>query len=63
MIQRHTLFDGQPIDLPGIVPKLSETPGQTRWVGPQLGTHTEEVLASLGIGAEELQRLRADGVV
>src|SRR5882724_12455269 len=34
MIERHALPDGQPIDLPGIVPKLSDTPGQTRWVGP-----------------------------
>jgi crotonobetainyl-CoA:carnitine CoA-transferase CaiB-like acyl-CoA transferase len=63
MIERHTMPDGQPIDLPGIVPKLSQTPGQTRWVGPQLGAHTEEVLASLGIGAEEFQRLRDSGVV
>jgi crotonobetainyl-CoA:carnitine CoA-transferase CaiB-like acyl-CoA transferase len=62
MIERHTMPDEQPIDLPGIVPKLSETPGQTRWVGPQLGAHTEEVLASLGVGAEELRRLRDSGV-
>ncbi|WP_322060140.1 CaiB/BaiF CoA-transferase family protein [Paraburkholderia sp. J63] len=63
MIQRETLPDGEPIDLPGIVPKLSETPGRTKWVGPALGSHTEEVLASLGIGADEFARLRADGVV
>jgi formyl-CoA transferase len=63
MIQRHTLPDGEPIDLPGIVPKMSETPGQTQWVGPQLGAHTEEVLASVGIDANEYQRLRAMGVV
>jgi formyl-CoA transferase len=63
MIQRDTLPDGEPIDLPGIVPKLSETPGRTNWVGPALGAHTEEVLASLGIGRDEFTRLRADGVV
>jgi formyl-CoA transferase len=63
MVERHDLPDGQPIDLPGIVPKLSETPGQTRWVGPQLGAHTEEVLASIGIGADEISRLREIGVV
>ena len=49
MIQKTALPDGQPIDIPGIVPKLSETPGQTKWLGPTLGEHTEEVLASLGI--------------
>jgi crotonobetainyl-CoA:carnitine CoA-transferase CaiB-like acyl-CoA transferase len=48
MIEQFALPDGQPIDLPGIVPKLSETPGSTKWLGPELGAHTEEVLASLG---------------
>jgi formyl-CoA transferase len=63
MIGGFTLPDGHPIELPGIVPKLSETPGATRWVGPRLGEHTAEVLAALGIGAGELAALRAEGVV
>ncbi|CAN5601980.1 CoA transferase [soil metagenome] len=62
MIQRNTLPDGQPIDLPGIVPKLSATPGETRWVGPKRGEHTDAVLAALGIDAAERDRLRATGV-
>jgi formyl-CoA transferase len=63
MIQRFTLPDGTPVDLPGIVPKLSETPGETRWLGPALGQHTEEVLASVGIDASEVAELRKQGVV
>ena len=63
MIGRFLLPDGMPIELPGIVPKLSETPGETRWVGPALGEHTDEVLASLGYDHEEIQALRARGVV
>src|SRR6185369_6077362 len=39
MIERHRLGDAELL-LPGIVPKLSETPGKTRWVGPRLGEHT-----------------------
>lgn len=62
MIVRRELPDGQPIDLPGIVPKLSATPGETHWVGPALGEHTEAVLASIGIGADEVARLREQGI-
>jgi len=63
MIQKTALPDGQPIDIPGIVPKLSETPGQTKWLGPTLGEHTGEVLASLGIKGAALEELRKQGVV
>jgi formyl-CoA transferase len=63
MIEHHTLADGTPIDLPGVVPKLSATPGGTRWVGPALGEHTEEVLLEIGIDVERLAALRAAGVV
>jgi formyl-CoA transferase len=63
MIEPLPLTDGKPIDLPGIVPKLSETPGGTRWLGPELGAHTEEILASLGIRGDALVKLRAQGVV
>jgi len=63
MIQSFSLPDGQPVDLPGIVPKLSETPGETCWLGPELGAHTEEVLASIGITGPAFQELKAQGVV
>jgi formyl-CoA transferase len=63
MIERHQLPQGAPIDIPGIVPKLSATPGQTRWLGPDLGVHTEEVLASVGIDRAEFERLRVAGTV
>ena len=63
MIERHTLPDGQAIDVPGIVPKLSVTPGATRWLGPALGAHTEEVLASIGIRGDALAELRRQGVI
>ncbi len=63
MIQTHAMPDGSSIDVPGIVPKLSATPGRTRWLGPALGQHTAEVLQSIGIGADELEALRAAHVV
>jgi len=63
MIQRYPLPDGTPIEFPGIVPKLSETPGTTEWLGPRLGEHTSEVLASIGIGDQKAAELRAQGVI
>lgn len=62
MIERHHLSDGTPLDLPGIVPKLSATPGRTRWIGPRLGEHTDEVLASLGLSAADIAALHSQGV-
>ena len=62
MIEPHTLPDGQPVSLPGVVPQLSATPGATRWIGPALGEHTDEVLGSLGLSAERIAELRQKGV-
>ncbi len=63
MIEQHTQADGTPIAIPGVVPKLSATPGGTSWLGPDLGAHTAEVLATIGIVGAELAQLRRDGVV
>src|SRR5574343_1688253 len=54
MFQKATLPDGKPFSIPGIVPKLSATPGCTEWPGPELGAHTEAVLASLGYVPERI---------
>ncbi len=50
---------------PGIVPKLSETPGEVRWSGTwEEGSHNDEVLGGLlGLSAEERDRLREEGVL
>jgi len=62
MIEQHRLGNDELL-LPGIVPKLSETPGQTRWVGPRLGEHTDDVLAAAGYEADEIAALRGRGVI
>lgn len=63
MLESHVLPDGQWVEFPGIIPKLSATPGKTQWLGPELGEHTQEVLASIGIDADGFQQLRTQGVV
>jgi len=63
MILSMKLPDGTPIRLPGIVPKLSDTPGAVDWVGPALGEHTDEVLQGVGYNDEDIARLRATGAI
>jgi len=58
MIRQFTLDDGTPLKLPGIVPKLSDTPGDVNWIGPELGAHTEEVLRAHGYDAAAIADLR-----
>ncbi len=63
MFEQHLFRDGTPVKLPAVTPKLSETPGGTRWIGPALGEHTDEVLAGLGYSADEIGELRRSGAL
>jgi formyl-CoA transferase len=63
MIRQFTLDDGTPLKLPGIVPKLSDTPGDVDWIGPKLGAHTEEVLGAHGYEAAAIAELRRKNVI
>ena len=63
MIREVTLPDGTRIKVPGITPKLSETPGDLEWVGPALGEHTDEVLAGCGYAQADIASLREAGVI
>jgi crotonobetainyl-CoA:carnitine CoA-transferase CaiB-like acyl-CoA transferase len=50
--------------IPNVVPRLSETPGRFRSLGPELGQHNHEIYAGdLGISDDELQRLAEEGVI
>jgi crotonobetainyl-CoA:carnitine CoA-transferase CaiB-like acyl-CoA transferase len=63
MLLQAQLPGGASVKMPGIVPKLSETPGEVRWQGPALGEHTGSVLSELGFASEEIERLRREGAV
>ena len=63
MILEAELPGGKRVKMPGIVPKLSGTPGAVRWQGPALGAHTDAVLADLGRDAETIERLRREGAI
>ena len=47
MLQTVTIPTGEKVLVPGIVPKLSETPGSIEWIGPNLGQHNEEIIGHI----------------
>ncbi len=63
MILDAQLPGGAQVKMPGIVPKLSATPGTVNWQGPALGQHTDSVLGDLGLTAADIAQLKTDGVV
>jgi formyl-CoA transferase len=63
MLEQHQFKDGSPITMPDITPKFSETPGSTRWLGPELGEHNHEVLHALGYTDTEIAELKNNGVI
>jgi formyl-CoA transferase len=63
MFEMVALPDGNKTRIPAVVPKLSETPGSTEWIGPQLGEHTDAVLATLGYSEEQVAGLRERGAI
>ena len=63
MFLNATLPDGKSFKMPGIVPKLSDTPGSAEWTGPALGEHTDAILGTLGYSEQQIAELRARGAI
>ncbi|MEJ5991214.1 CoA transferase [Ramlibacter sp. PS3R-8] len=63
MLQDIRLDDGEPLTVPGVVPKLSRTPGAHRRNAPRLGQDTDAVLHELGLTEEQIAGLRSRGVI
>ena len=63
MLQELTMEDGSAIKVPGIVPKLSLTPGTHQRNAPQLGQDTQAILEEMGLTAAQIQDLKARGIV
>ena len=63
MIERIIAADGEPLSVPGIIPKLSATPGAIRTPAPKLGEHTDDVLRGIGYNDADIARLRAAKIV
>ena len=64
MLQEVELPDGKKVLVPGVVPKLSETPGTIEWNGPSLGEHNEEVYTEfMNFSFEQFRELKEKGVI
>jgi crotonobetainyl-CoA:carnitine CoA-transferase CaiB-like acyl-CoA transferase len=51
------------LKIPAILPKLSATPGATKWPGGEVGSHTQDILEEIGYNAEEQATLRDQGYI
>jgi formyl-CoA transferase len=63
MIEDIVAGDGERLKVPGIIPKLSATPGAIRTPAPKLGEHTNEVLKELGFSAQEISAFKEQNIV
>ncbi len=63
MLEQVHLDDGSTLTVPGIVPKLSETPGRHRRNAPTLGQDSNAVLRDIGLTDAQIAALRERGIV
>jgi formyl-CoA transferase len=63
MLQEVRMEDGEPLMTPGIVPKLSATPGGHRRNAPTLGQDTDEILREIGLTPGQIAQLRDRNVI
>lgn len=61
-IQTIQMHDGSKLDVPGVIPKLSRTPGSIKTLAPDIGENTDEILKSIGLSDEQVKSLKERGV-
>jgi formyl-CoA transferase len=63
VIETVQAANGLKVQVPGIIPKLSQNPGSIRYRAPTLGEHTNQVLKSAGLTEEQITILKKSGVL
>lgn len=63
MILQQQTRDGYTVEVPGIVPKLSGTPGSVRGSAPHVGDDTDNVLLEMGLSAQQIAQLREKKII
>eukprot|EP00475_Leptophrys_vorax_P038990 TRINITY_DN6966_c0_g1_i1.p1 TRINITY_DN6966_c0_g1~~TRINITY_DN6966_c0_g1_i1.p1 ORF type:complete len:344 (+),score=96.68 TRINITY_DN6966_c0_g1_i1:115-1032(+) len=64
MFEEVAVTGSEPLKIPAIVPRLTETPGRTHWAGPGVGEHNEEIYVDLlGMTRSEIATLKDEGII
>lgn len=61
-IQTIQMQDGTKLDVPGVIPKLSRTPGSIKALAPDIGGNTDEILKSIGLSDDQVASLKERGI-
>ena len=61
-IQTIQMQDGSKLDVPGVIPKLSRTPGSIKTLAPDIGENTDEILQSIGLNKSQVASLKERGI-
>ena len=63
IIETIKMKDGSALQVPGIVPKLSRTPGSIKSLAPEVGEQTDQILSEIGLTIQQIAALKDKGIV
>ena len=61
-IETIQMRDGSTLDVPGVIPKLSRTPGSIKSLAPDIGENTDAILRDIGLSDDQVASLKARGI-
>ncbi len=61
-IEAIQMHDGSKLDVPGVIPKLSRTPGSIRTLAPNIGQNTDDILRGIGLTSAQIDSLKERGI-
>ena len=62
MIETIHMKDGSELQVPGIIPKLSRTPGSMKFLAPEVGEQTDQILHEIGLSSQQIAALKDKGI-
>ena len=62
MIETIHMKDGSNLQVPGIIPKLSRTPGSIKSLAPEVGEQTDQILSEIGLSTQQIAILKDKGI-